>query len=70
MIIDNQYGVILDAEVGEIVWDDLARRNARILRKEHDEWGNVGYWLDCDPAEMERSGGGRFPWEISPPRTA
>lgn len=63
MIIDKEYGMILDAEPGEVVWDDLTRTNAKILRKERDEHGNVGYWLD-----NEWAGGGRFPWEISQPR--
>jgi hypothetical protein len=63
MTVDDEYGVILDAEVGEVVWDDLTRANAKILRKETDAQGNVGYWLDSDWC-----GGGRFPWEISPPR--
>jgi hypothetical protein len=68
MKIDPEYGAIEGAEIGEVVWDDLTRRNARILAKTYDEHGNLGYWLDCERAEMERTGGGRFPWEISPPR--
>jgi hypothetical protein len=67
MEIDPEYYVVTKACPGEIVWDDLTRQNARILRVEFDEWGNVGYWLECDEAEMKRTGGGRFPWEISPP---
>ena len=65
MTIDDQYGVVVDAEVGEIVWDDLERKNARIVRKEADTHGNIGYWL-----ASEWLGGGRFPWEISQPRVS
>jgi hypothetical protein len=61
--IDYEYNVVVDAEVGEIVWDDLLRCNQKIVRKSRDECGNLGYWLDNDYV-----GGGRFPWEISPPR--
>ena len=63
MIIDQEFGVILQAEVGETVWDDLTKKNCVILMKEWDEHGNLGYWL-----ESEWLDGGRFPWEISPPR--
>jgi hypothetical protein len=63
MIIDPEYGVIVFADVGEVVWDDLTRTNATIVSKKFDEYGNLGYWLDNDYV-----GGGRFPWEVSPPR--
>ena len=69
MRIDETYGVITSAVAGEIVWDDLTRCNRRILRVDFDKFDNVAYWLECDEAEMERTGGGRYPWEISPPRT-
>lgn len=67
MIIDPEYNVVAAAYAGEVVWDDLTGRNARILRVSFDEHGNWGYWLECDEEEMKRTGGGRFPWEISPP---
>ena len=54
MTIDEQYGVITHAVAGEIVWDDLTRCNRRILRVDFDKFNNVGYWLECDEAEMER----------------
>jgi hypothetical protein len=67
MEIDPEYNVVTTAYPGEVVWDDLTRRNRAILRVTFDEHGNVAYWLECDEAEMERTGGGRYPWEISPP---
>lgn len=63
MKIDPEYQVLIDADVGEIVWDDLMRKNATIVKKERDKDGNLGYWLDSDWLD-----GGRFPWEISVPR--
>lgn len=72
MIIDPEYDVIIAACPGEIVWDMFTRRNVKILRVSFDEspagCGCMAYWLECDEAEMERTGGGRYPWEISPPR--
>ena len=62
MKIDPEYGVVTEAEVGDSVWDDLLGRNSVVVRVSADEYGNVGYWLD-----NEYLGGGRFPWEISPP---
>ncbi|HEY2525794.1 MAG TPA: hypothetical protein VGI29_12095 [Candidatus Binataceae bacterium] len=62
MEIDPEYGVIVKAEAGETVWDNLTGRNAKILRVDMDEFGNVAVWLEGDYL-----GGGRFPWEISPP---
>lgn len=56
-------------QVGDEVWDDLMRKNARILGVEVKQGicnkvsyhGTViGYWLD-----NEWLGGARHPWEIS-----
>lgn len=63
MEIDPEYSAVTRAEAGEVVWDDLTGSNRRILRVEADEHGNVGYWLESDYL-----GGGRYPWEISPPK--
>jgi len=70
MKIDPEYDVIVEAEAGEFVFDDLTGQTRRILRVELPTHGElcVAYWLECDAAEMARTGGGRFPWEISPPR--
>lgn len=62
MTIDPEYGAITSVGPGETVWDDLTGTNARVLRVEADEFGNIGVWLENDYL-----GGGRFPWEISPP---
>ena len=63
LMIDPEYGVIIGADVADVVWDDLLGKNAKIIRINMDEYGNVGYWLDNDYC-----GGGRYPWEISQPR--
>lgn len=66
MIVDDEYGVIVSAEVGEIVWDDLTGQHAPIERIEKDKHGNIGYYLGGGAADWCE--GGRFPWEIWPPR--
>ena len=63
IILDPEFGCIIKAEAGDIVWDDLLRVNAVIVRVDFDQHGNVGYWLNNDYL-----GGGRHPWEISPAR--
>lgn len=66
MVIDPQYGMIVDADIGEVVFDDLTHESAEILDKRSDEFGNVGYWLSSRCGHWDDDGG-RFPWEISPP---
>lgn len=47
-------------EVGEVVWDDLMRCPAVVVRTERDGHGNIGVYLST--AWLD---GGRLPWEIS-----
>ena len=69
MTIDPEYGVITSAEAGETVWDDLTGQHRKILRVDPPEGTEcAAYWLECDATETQRTGGGRYPWEISPPR--
>ena len=43
-----------------VVWDDLTRSPALIVRVDYDEWGNAGVYLSTNYLD-----GGRFPGEIS-----
>jgi hypothetical protein len=62
IVVDPDYGILIKAEVGDEVWDDLTKTKAKVIRVHHDDFGNTGYWLDNDYL-----GGGRHPWELSPP---
>ena len=68
MIIDPEYDMVVRADVGDVVWDMFTRANVKVVRVSFDKFGNVGYWLDTDEEDRKRTGGGRFPWEIFPPR--
>jgi hypothetical protein len=63
IVVDPEYGTVIQAEAGDELWDDLTGANAKVLRVAVDDYGNVGYWLDNDYL-----GGGRHPWEVSQPR--
>lgn len=49
--------------IGSVVFDNLTQEIHRVVRIRYDIFGNQGIYLDSDAW----LGGGRFPWELSPP---
>ncbi len=57
LLVGEEFNTIESADVGDVVWDDLEGRNARIVKI-----ADGAYWLGTDTQD-----GYRAPWEISPP---